>query len=87
MRNSASDPTGPRTRRSRRRVAPWVVALALLAGCGGYADEFIGDTDMGRIQFVVDPGRTRRVDDVTRFRIVDGERVTLRQPIAWLRTV
>ncbi len=65
-------------RRSRRRVAPWVVALSLLAGCGGYADEFIGDTDMGRIQFVVDPGRTRRVDDVTRFRIVDGERAYVR---------
>ena len=53
MRNSASDPAGPRTRRSRRRVAPWVVALSLLAGCGGYADEFIGDTDMGRIRLRV----------------------------------
>lgn len=78
MRDPASGPTDPRRRRFRCRVAPWVVALSLLAGCGGYADEFIGDTDMGRIQLVVDPGRTRRVDDVTRFRIVDGERAYVR---------
>ena len=73
MRDAAPDPADPRTGRSRCRAAPWVVALSLLAGCSGYADEFIGDTDRGRIQFVVDPGRTRRIDDVTRFRVVDGE--------------
>lgn len=62
----------PRLALAAQRTLGLGVALALAALAGACGDAFIGDTDRARIGLAVDPARTKPLDEVTRWRPIEG---------------
>lgn len=58
--------------RAARATPRLGVALALAALASGCGDAFLGDTDKARIGLAVDPARTKPLDEVTRWRPIEG---------------